>query len=105
VSGALRPVVNSYLSESYAPFNWLPIDRLRNPLQPQDIASRGDPEVQRDSLCGLDDTDPLRSTPERKAITWSKLDDVWDVTATGVQTGKTAEDQYDLFKSERGYEI
>jgi hypothetical protein len=71
----VKRVRSSSAGRQFIPFGKLraiqlaPIDRLRNPLQPQDIASRDDPEVQRDSLCGLDDTDQLRSTPQRKAIT------------------------------------
>jgi hypothetical protein len=80
--------LTSNLSKCHAPLDWLATHRLSNPLQPQYSASRDDPEMQRDSLCGLDDADPFRSTPERKVMTMGKLDDVWNVATIGGQTSK-----------------
>jgi hypothetical protein len=96
-----RPVVNSYLSESHAPFNWLTIYRLGNAIQLEDVGPRRNPEMQCDIFGSSDHADAFRSPPKRDAITPSKLDDVRNVAAIGAQTRKSVQHQDDLFKRDR----
>jgi hypothetical protein len=65
-------------------------------IQLQYVRPRRNPQMQRDFLTGCDDADALGSTPEREAVTLSKLGDIGNVFVIGDQTRKTVQRQYDL---------